>query len=218
MMLPRSPRPRKRAVLDDVVRAAGMHEHEHAELRRLGPERIVLRQRQILAVHVAADRRAAQPEPLDAVLELLAPRGRDTAAPPTPSRRTDRDASPTHFASPSFCACTIARARSRSAAYHQKPLMLSACMSTPCLVHHARGASGRGSGCRRRRRFLERRALDDVLASGMTQWAWTSMTLTRRPPIVTCAGRPPAPAPAARLRSSTRCPARMRPPWPRRRS
>ena len=61
----------KRAVLDDVLRAAGMHDDQHAELGGLGPERVVLRQRQILAVDVAADRGAAQPQPLHAVLELL---------------------------------------------------------------------------------------------------------------------------------------------------
>ena len=71
MMLPRSPRPAERAFLDDVLGAAGVHEHRHAELRGLGPERVVLRQRQIFAVDVSADRGAAQAEPLDAVLELL---------------------------------------------------------------------------------------------------------------------------------------------------
>ena len=60
-----------RRVLDDVVGAARMHEDDDAQLVRLGPERIELRIRQRLAVDVAADRRAAQPELLDAVLELL---------------------------------------------------------------------------------------------------------------------------------------------------
>ena len=70
MMLPRSPRPRQRAFLDDVVGAARVHEHRRAELGRLGPEGIVLGQREVLVV-VAADRRAAHPEPLHGVLELL---------------------------------------------------------------------------------------------------------------------------------------------------
>src|SRR5262245_18708679 len=59
------------AVLDDVVRATGMHDDGHAQLGGLGPEGIVFRQRQIVAIHVAADRRAAQAETFDAVLELL---------------------------------------------------------------------------------------------------------------------------------------------------
>ena len=71
MMLPRSPRPRRAPVLEDIVGAAGMHQHQDAELRGLRPERIVFRQRQVLAVHVAANRGAAQPQPLDAVLQLL---------------------------------------------------------------------------------------------------------------------------------------------------
>ena len=60
----------KRAVLDDVLRAAGMHHDEGSEFGCLRPERVVLRQREILAVDVAADRCAAQPQPLHAVLEL----------------------------------------------------------------------------------------------------------------------------------------------------
>ena len=48
-----------------------MHEHEHPELGRLGPERVVLRQRQILAVDMAANRRAAQAKALHRVLQLL---------------------------------------------------------------------------------------------------------------------------------------------------
>ena len=63
--------PVERALFDDVGRAAGMHEDQRAELGGLGPERIVLREREILAVHVPADRGAAQAEPLDPVLELL---------------------------------------------------------------------------------------------------------------------------------------------------
>ena len=55
MMLPRSPRPRERALFDDVFRAAGMHEDQRPELRGLRPERVVLREREILAVHVPAD-------------------------------------------------------------------------------------------------------------------------------------------------------------------
>ena len=43
----------------------------HPELGRLGPERIVLGQREILAVDVPANRGAAQAEAPDAVLELL---------------------------------------------------------------------------------------------------------------------------------------------------
>ena len=71
MMLPSSPRPPERALLDDVLGAAGVHEDRHAELGGLGPERVVLRQRQILAVHVPADRGAAQAETLDAILQLF---------------------------------------------------------------------------------------------------------------------------------------------------
>ena len=71
MMLPRSPRPRKRALLDDVLGAAGVHEHRHAELGGLGPERVVLRQRQVLAVDVPPIEAPRSAEPLDAVLELL---------------------------------------------------------------------------------------------------------------------------------------------------
>ena len=71
MMLPRSPRPPNAPSLDDVGRAARVHEDQRAELGGLGPERVVFRQREIFAVHVPADRGAAQAEPLDAVLELL---------------------------------------------------------------------------------------------------------------------------------------------------
>ena len=71
MMFPRSPRPSSPPSLDDVLGAAGVHERHHAELGRLGPERVELRQRQILAVDVSADRGGAQAQTLDAILELL---------------------------------------------------------------------------------------------------------------------------------------------------
>ena len=61
----------ERALLQDVVGTAGMHDDRHTELRRFRPEGVVLRQRQILSVDVATDRCAAQPEALDAVFELL---------------------------------------------------------------------------------------------------------------------------------------------------
>src|SRR4030095_6278141 len=61
----------QRAVLDDVVGPARVHDHWNAELGSLGPERVVLWRREILAVDVAADGGAAKAEPLDAVLELL---------------------------------------------------------------------------------------------------------------------------------------------------
>ena len=48
-----------------------MDEDQHAELLGLGPERVKLRVGQLLAVDAAADAGAAQPELLDAVLELL---------------------------------------------------------------------------------------------------------------------------------------------------
>ena len=71
MMLPRSPRPRNAPSRTMLSAPPGMHEHQRAELRGLGPERIVLGRREILAVDVTADRRAAQSQLLDAVLQLL---------------------------------------------------------------------------------------------------------------------------------------------------
>ena len=71
MMLPRSPRPAQRSILDDVIRTARMHDDWYTELRGLGPERIVLRQRQILTVDVSADGGTAQTEAFDAILQLL---------------------------------------------------------------------------------------------------------------------------------------------------
>ena len=46
-------------------------ENQAAQLLRLGPERVKLGIGQFLAVHAAADRRAAQPELLHRVIELL---------------------------------------------------------------------------------------------------------------------------------------------------
>ena len=162
MMLPRSPRPRERAVLDDVLGAAGVHEDRRAELGRLRPERIVLRQRQVLVV-VAADRGAAHAEPFHGVLELLRRRGRDTAAAPKPVPRSDRDSALTIFASPSFCAWTMRAARSRSVAHHQKPLMLRACMSMPVWSICAMRVGPMILVAAAAALLLERCALDDVL-------------------------------------------------------
>ena len=61
----------QRAVLEDVVGAARVHEDEHAELLGLRPERIELRRRGRLAGDVAGDADAAQPQLLDGFLELL---------------------------------------------------------------------------------------------------------------------------------------------------
>lgn len=47
--------PGERAFLDEVFRAGGMHEDQHAQFRRLGPEGVVLREREILPVHMPAD-------------------------------------------------------------------------------------------------------------------------------------------------------------------
>ena len=74
--------------------------------------------RHVLAVHVAADRHAAQPQALHAVLELL----RRQVGKLQRHRRHGDEAirvRDTHFASASFCVLTIAVARLRSAAYHQ---------------------------------------------------------------------------------------------------
>src|SRR5262249_34129056 len=61
----------ERALPNDVVGAHGMDEHEDAELFRLRPERIELRQRRTLARDVARDAHTAQAEPFDGFLELL---------------------------------------------------------------------------------------------------------------------------------------------------
>ena len=165
MMLPRSPRPAQRALLEDVVGAARMHEDGDAELRGLRPERVVLRQREILAVDVSADRRPAQAEPLDAVLELLRRQIGMLQASSTPSRRTDAGCADDPLREP-FVLCLDDRARrgrDRSTPYHQKPLMLSAWMSMPCLVDELRGAAARATWFPPPPAlFLERRALDDV--------------------------------------------------------
>ena len=92
-----------------------MHEDEHAELRGLGPERIVLR-------------RATDPRPSRgrrstrrAGPSCLTPSSSCSAARSGCCSATDASATKrsgcaaTHFASPSFCAWTIRRARSRSA-------------------------------------------------------------------------------------------------------
>src|SRR5918994_895771 len=63
--------PAQRIVSQDVVSATRMHHHRNTELGGLGPERIVFRQGEILAVYVAADGGAAQTETFDAVLQLL---------------------------------------------------------------------------------------------------------------------------------------------------
>src|SRR5437660_3235969 len=55
----------------EIRRALRVHENEHAELLGLGPERMELRLRQFLALDRATDRRAAQPELLHRLLELL---------------------------------------------------------------------------------------------------------------------------------------------------
>jgi hypothetical protein len=60
----------QRVLLEDVLGAAGVDEDRRVELRRLGPERVVLRQRQVFVV-VAADRGAAQSHLGDRRLELL---------------------------------------------------------------------------------------------------------------------------------------------------
>ena len=56
--------------LQDVVGAARMHEHRHAELLQLGPERVKLRQRERLTLDVSTDGRTAMAELLDRVLDL----------------------------------------------------------------------------------------------------------------------------------------------------
>ena len=61
----------ERALAGDVQRIVRMHEHRHAELFGLRPERIVLLARRRLVGDMTADRRAAEPKILDGVLELL---------------------------------------------------------------------------------------------------------------------------------------------------
>src|SRR4051812_19815199 len=48
-----------------------MDKNHHTELFGLGPERMELGIRQLLAIDAAADQRTAQSEPLDPILELL---------------------------------------------------------------------------------------------------------------------------------------------------
>src|SRR5207237_8360116 len=58
-------------ILSRAGGVARVHEHERAELLRLRPEGIEFRRRELLAFDAAADGRAAQPELLDPVFELL---------------------------------------------------------------------------------------------------------------------------------------------------
>ena len=48
-----------------------MHDDERPERLGPGPEGVVLREREILAIHVPADRGSAKAEPFDPVLELI---------------------------------------------------------------------------------------------------------------------------------------------------
>jgi hypothetical protein len=103
-----------------------MHDDWYTKLRGLGPERIVLRQSQILTADVSADGGTAQTEAFDAILQLLHTKSGCCNA--TDAIATNRSGwEDTHLASPSFCFWTMRRASSRSVtAYHQKPLMVSA--------------------------------------------------------------------------------------------
>ena len=101
-------------LLDDVVGAAGMHEDRRAELRCLGPEGVVLRVGEVLAVDVTADGDAASPRRLSASSSCCGGEIGMLQRDRRHRRRSDRATSLTHFASPSFCASTIRRASSRS--------------------------------------------------------------------------------------------------------
>ena len=71
MTLPKSPAPANAPGFGHVLGIVGMHEHHHSQLLHFGPERIVLRHRQRLACHVAADRDPAHAQLLHGVLGLL---------------------------------------------------------------------------------------------------------------------------------------------------
>ena len=100
MMLPSIAASAERAFLDDVVGAARVHEHQLAHLGGLRPERIELRQRQVFAVDMSAQRDAARAEPRDGILQHLGGQIRETAAAPTPSRRSGPGALFTHLRQP----------------------------------------------------------------------------------------------------------------------
>ena len=70
MILPRSPLPFQRVFLYQKFRVGRMHEHEHVEFLRLGPERIETRRRKRLAHHASADGRALESLLLHSVLQL----------------------------------------------------------------------------------------------------------------------------------------------------
>ena len=175
-----------------------MHEDELAHLGGLGPERIELRQRQALAVDVPADGHAARAV-LDRVLQHLGgevrklERHRGHADEPvgmlagrtSPASRCD--------------SCRWrARGRGPSLSHHQKSLTLTACDVDPHLVQDGDAVVE----ARPLDPLLERRPLDDLAGSGMSQWLCTSMTRTRRPPIETwrragaCRRRAEKPRPA----------------------
>jgi hypothetical protein len=61
----------QRPVFDQIGRATRVHDDGDAELGGFGPEHVVLREREILAVDMTADRRPAKPETRDAILELF---------------------------------------------------------------------------------------------------------------------------------------------------
>jgi hypothetical protein len=72
------------------------------------------------------------------------------------------------------------------------------------LVHHLQALQSEDTGAAAAAHRGQRRALDDV-GDGMTQWAWASMTLTGRPPMVT--RRRDCAAGLARLRLDSSAPA-----------
>ena len=106
------------AFLDDVVRAAGMHDHRHAELGGLGPEQVELRSERSSPFTWPPIDAPRRPRRLTLSSSCCAARSGNCNA--TEAIATNRSGCVlTHFARPSFCACTIFCARSRSAAYHR---------------------------------------------------------------------------------------------------
>ena len=163
-----------------------MHEHQRAELLGLCPERVDFGRRQR-----SRHSRARQSPPRAGPDASRRPRA---AAAARSGNCSELDASATkrsgwlahHFASPSFCALTMAPARVQSVTpYHQNPLMLSAWMSMPCLSMSSM-RSGPSARPPPGPAFSSNGVpLTTAATSGTVQWACTSTTRTRRPPMET---------------------------------